>query len=142
MPTIQPADPAARRKAIVMVALAALLGALAYVALDQWLARVLAQPAAGAKATLLGFLVWTIAGTAVVAAALAFHVWRFGRRVVSAARFPPPGVAVVRDTVVLEGAQASRRGVVIQWAAALVLVVAVVLVGLAYRISVVFGPGA
>lgn len=36
-----------------------------------------------------------------------------GRRTLSSERFPPPGVKVIRDTVVLEGREARRRGYIL-----------------------------
>jgi hypothetical protein len=43
-------------------------------------------------------------------AGAALHLWSLGARVVRAARFPPPGLAVVRDTPVLTGEKAVVRG--------------------------------
>ena len=46
--------------------------------------------------------------------AVGIYLLLFGSRTVHAQRFPPPGYSVVRDTVVVEGPQALRRGRVIQ----------------------------
>jgi hypothetical protein len=61
-------------------------------------------------------------GGVVVAVALevpllgfAAYLWRLGARIIRTGRFPAPGVAVARDTVVLRGGEARRRG----WAAQL-----------------------
>ena len=42
--------------------------------------------------------------------ALASYLWRVGARTIRAERFPPPGFAVVRNTRVLRGQSARRRG--------------------------------
>jgi hypothetical protein len=53
------------------------------------------------------------------------YLWRFGGRIVSVNRFPPPGMRVIRDTVVLTGSAAQWRGRALQ-VLAVVLIVAVV----------------
>ncbi len=65
-----------------------------------------------------------VLAVAFVAPLLGFaaYLWRLGDRIVRAERFPAPGQAVTRDTVVLRGIRARRRGRVMQLlAAALVL---------------------
>ncbi len=47
----------------------------------------------------------------------AVHIGRIGRKVLAARRFPPPGMAVFRDTPVLEGSRAVTRGrFIVLWA--------------------------
>jgi hypothetical protein len=41
---------------------------------------------------------------------MVYCLYRFGRRVLASGQFPPPGTKVPRDTVIIEGAQARRRG--------------------------------
>jgi hypothetical protein len=125
----QRADLAARRRAAVFVAAAGLLAAviamtLAYVrpAIEAWLT---------ARANLLLAHPWWIAAAfgllmlPVIAAAI--HLRRVGARIVGAQRFPPPGMAVIRDTDVATGATAVRRGRLLQVVAAILVTAAVLM---------------
>jgi hypothetical protein len=40
----------------------------------------------------------------------AYYLFIFGRKVISAERLPPPGTKVIRDTPLLEGEKARKRG--------------------------------
>jgi hypothetical protein len=42
------------------------------------------------------------------------HLWWLGERIARAGRFPPPGLSLVRDTPILEGAAAVRRARIIR----------------------------
>lgn len=122
-PEIQRADPVAQRRELVLVAvaLAAGLGLLATLAtarpeLERWLT---------ANAELLAARPGLVAAAALVLVlplcAFALYLWRLGGRVSASGRFPPPDTPVLRDTRVLEGAPARRRGRVIRALAALLL---------------------
>ena len=50
------------------------------------------------------------------------YLWSFGRTVVRTKRFPPPGVAVIRDTPILQNQDAYRRGRLLQILAVLLFV--------------------
>ena len=67
--------------------------------------------------------------------ALALYLWRFGSRVVTSGRFPPPGARLMQDTPVVAGDAARRRGRTLQIFAAMVagsaLLIAVMLARLA-----------
>jgi hypothetical protein len=54
----------------------------------------------------------------------ATYLWMFGRRVISEGRFPPSGVAMLADTIVLRDAQARARGRLLQALAGLLAVAA------------------
>ncbi len=43
------------------------------------------------------------------------YLWRIGARILRSSRFPAPGMAVIRDTIVLHGPSARRRGHLLQW---------------------------
>lgn len=55
------------------------------------------------------FLAMTLAIAAPIGV-LSAYLWWFGGKVLRAAEFPPPGARVVRDTAVLRGDDAERRG--------------------------------
>ncbi len=44
---------------------------------------------------------------------MAFYMMNLSRRILKSERFPPPGIKVIRDTVVLEGQRARSRGYLI-----------------------------
>ena len=116
MSRIQQADPGARRKVIRTLILSGLIGTCAIAAfglyeraLQSWLVRNIDSLAQQASAVFIGALVF--------ASPLLFsavYYFSLGRRVMRSQRFPPPGYAVYRDTPVLEGRSAIRRGLVMQ----------------------------
>jgi hypothetical protein len=121
---VQKADPRTRRLAVLLVAGGTLAGlaAIWFVdawrpALDAWLTR---EPARTGER--LRLVVWGLIGAnALPVLGLAVYLWRLGARIARAERFPPPGMAVVRDTVVLLGTRARRRGRLVQGVAVLVV---------------------
>lgn len=106
---IQRADPAARRRAVRLGVWMALIGAAVVWLVDHDLQRTLESLAAGgdpADATTTVLAIGGAVGLGLVAVAL--WILGFARRIEHAERFPPPGVRVVRDTVVRRGAAALR----------------------------------
>ena len=67
-------------------------------------------------------------------AAAATYVFRLGHRIVRAERFPPPGTTVLRDTVVLRGRAARRRGRLLQGLAVVLIAATTVGIGLLLRL--------
>jgi hypothetical protein len=58
-------------------------------------------------------------------AGLAIYLWRLGTRTLSEQRFPPEGLALTRDVLVMRGAQARARGRLIRgFATALFVMIA------------------
>jgi hypothetical protein len=117
MAEIQKADDGARRKAMLALTIVGLFGALTIVAfeqnisaLDQWLRAEPSQTASRAQ-----LMLWVLCALVELPlVALGFHLWFFAKRIFEGERFPPLGAAVVRDTPVLHGAAARRRGRIIQ----------------------------
>jgi hypothetical protein len=71
-------------------------------------------------------LAFAVLAVAFVVPLLGFaaYFWRLGDRIVRAERFPPPGLAVTKDTVVLRGKFARRRGRLAQLLAAIFVLAA------------------
>ena len=114
MPEIQRADPATRRRALVAIAAIAVAGWAAYFGLQQWLGGLAGLAPARMRASLEHAMVWGSWAATLPVAALAIVMWRYGGRVRRAARFPPPGAKVIRDTAVLHGEQALLRGTMLR----------------------------
>lgn len=124
---IEPADPRLRRRAIIALVAAGLIGATGIAMLQQWLDEL----ARGRDATdpgTLGLMATALALTIGIACAsllvLGFYLWRLGTRVHASMRFPPPGMRVLRDTPVVRGADASRRARMLQILAGVLLLCA------------------
>jgi len=126
MGQIQPADAKARRRALWVVAIAALSGLCAVLALEYyqddiqaWLERnfdyLVRNPFVVFPAVLVFVSPLFAAG---------IYLFLLGNRTVRAQRFPPPHYAVSRDTPVLEGSQGIRRGRIIQILSVFILLAA------------------
>lgn len=111
---IQRADLRFRRLAAVSLVVLTAVGAVGLWALQGWLAGVARMAPSAAQPRLLAVFVWLIGSACAVLLALGVYLWRTGARVLRAARFPPPGMRVVRDTVVQRGAAAQRRARILQ----------------------------
>lgn len=127
MPDIQKADLKTRRHAIAIVAAAALIGGVVVYLLEKnrpqlaaWFEERVEFWLAHPEVIAFGCFVLMLP-----VIGIAIYLWRFGAAVVAAKRFPPPGIAVVRDTVILVGAKATYRGRMMQILAVLLLVLSV-----------------
>jgi hypothetical protein len=110
MGEIQRADPIIRRRALVAVAVVALAGWGLYFGLEHRLAGLGGSSLAHVRDVLERALIWSSWAAFLPVAVLAACMWRYGTRVCRAGRFPAPGSKVVRDTPVLHGPPARRRG--------------------------------
>lgn len=126
MNEIQPADPGARRKALWILGIATLIGVCAILAFEyfqedlrSWLERNIDYLIRNSVVVFLGAVVFALP---VLAAGI--FLFLFGNRTVRSQRFPPPDYAVTRDTRVLKGLQATRRGRIIQLLSLLLMVAA------------------
>ena len=135
-PPVRPADPAARRRAVIAVAAATVAGAV-LIAGQPWYreplrAWLLDQPAeTDARARLLLFG----AGAVVVGPLLIFaiYLWRLGARVIAGREFPPRDYAVVRDTPIVTGESAVAHGRGLRAIAILLAVAGVAITGVLWR---------
>jgi hypothetical protein len=116
MREIQKADPKARRRAVILFSVAAIIGLGCILLLERYRGDLenyfvrhsdylLAHPELPAFGLFILMLPIYF---------FALYLWRFGSSVVREQRFPPAGLAVTRDTPVLSGSAGVRRGRVIQ----------------------------
>lgn len=113
MTALRRADPSARRQAVLLVVLGAVVGALLILgfehyrtSLRDWL---LSDPGELGHRVKLVFLL-TAALLSAPLVAFAAYLWSLGAKVVRAGEFPPPGYRVIRDTPVIAGPAAVSRG--------------------------------
>lgn len=120
---IQKADPAARRRAVIVVLVMLVLGASAIVAFENLMIDFESWAEHNIDYlldhTYLIFLVFLIMLLPAFGAGVYLLV--FANRVALTQRYPPPGCAVSRDTVVIEGARAVQRARLIQFISVLLL---------------------
>lgn len=139
---IQPADPGARRSALLLLMWAAAAGVLLIALADAYLPgiaeRITNDPSVEpAKVRLL--LVAVAGAICLPDVAIALYLWRLGGRIITARRFPPPGMPMIKDTQVLHGRDAELRGRVFQVVAVVLGGAAIVLVVLFWRLGVLLG---
>ncbi len=112
MPQIQPADYKARRRAILIISVAAVVGCLSIVAfeayqpdLETWLWE---EPERVREK--LNWIPMVFAVLSIPALVAALHIWRIGQSIINARRFPPPGMPVAVDSPIITGKKAVYRG--------------------------------
>lgn len=139
MRPVQPADRAARRRAVAVAAVAVVAVAAAIAIGDRWLAGVLAQAPGEARRSLAGGLRWVAVLASLPIAVFAVYLLWLGRRITRTLRFPPPGLAVLRDTPILEGTRARARGILVQALAVVLFAAALLLTLVTFRLAAVLG---
>lgn len=142
MPSIQPADPAARRRLLQLILVIIAVGVAGHAALDTWLEGLREMDPAEAAPRLAATLLWSVGILSALLVGLAAYLWRQGGQIRAAGRFPLPGQKVVRDTPVVEGAAARHRGLILQGLGGALLVAAVVLWLAVGRLSLVLAAQA
>jgi len=139
---IQRADPQLRKRALVMVLVIAVAGAVALLILQGVLAdlRMLrGNDFERARDALAAAFLWSIAASALLTVPAGIYLWRMGSRIRSALQFPPPGLRVIRDTVVVHGEPAARRGRALQGLAVLLVLSMGALLAIAARLHALLG---
>lgn len=142
---IQRADPRARRRVLAIVAVAVVAGVVGVMAMNEWGQRLREsaardpQSAVDQAARLLRI---TSAVISVSLAALGLVVARLSLKVWRARRFPPPGSAVLVDTLVLTGRRARQRAILGFALAALLGGSGIILPYALWRVLHLLGPGA
>lgn len=113
MSTVQKADPAVRRKAILIAIVGTVVGTLLIIGLERgrtpFLNWLLSEAENLPYKLGLFYCLAAFFGSAPLFA-FAVYLWSLGDRVMSARRFPLPGHPVIRDTPILEGQVALARG--------------------------------
>lgn len=144
MSETQPADPRARRRALGVVALSALLGATCLLALlrneEALLGLLRAYLPLLLERTWIAALVTALLATPVVC--LGVYLYRLARQAVRVGRFPPPGVVVARGTKVRQGAAAHRLGRWLQVLAVVLIVAAAAMIFAVWRLFELLANGA
>jgi len=101
------ADPDYRRNVLLLLVALAVIG---FAAIQWGLPKLLAyieekEPMEGIR-FIRALLIVVFAS----ALPMAFYMYRFGRRILRSGQFPPPGTRVIRDTEIIEGGAARRKG--------------------------------
>jgi hypothetical protein len=117
MSEIQKADSQARRRVNLVLAIGTVIGALLIASFgyfrDAFHGWLTSDPAETAFRAMLAIGVAAVLLAAPLVG-FAAYLWLLGAKVLRAQRFPPPGLAVVRDTPVVIGPAAVTRGHVMQ----------------------------
>jgi hypothetical protein len=131
------ADPRLRWFAVAIAIALAAAGGFGLWTVLRWLDG-MREPSPASMAQLLAASVWLMGTTIVLLAALGAYFWHYGKRVRAASLYPPPGARVVRDTVVLRGTAALRRGMVFQGLGVLFVLCCAGLAFVAWRFLALF----
>lgn len=110
MTEVRRADPAARRRAVLLVIVCALVGTVLIVGFEHYrtpLRDWLESESRDHRVTLVFFLAAALSAPLL---AFAAYLWSLGSKVLWAREFPPPGSRVIRDTPVIAGKAAVLRG--------------------------------
>ena len=114
---IERADPRARRLAVTLLIVGAALGVLLFVfaewrlpSVQEWVIEDPRQAQGRLRVVATGLTAVFAVPTLLFAA----YFWKLGARVIRSNRFPPPGMRVIRDTVVRNGPSARRTGRILQ----------------------------
>lgn len=135
---IQKADPRARRIAIALLGLATLAGLALVATLELQLTGLLRWITEDPERMddRLVICSWGLALAVVVPMLLlAAYLWRLSARIVHSGFFPPPGMRVIRDTRVLFGRAAVRRGRLLKVLASLAGATAIGFVFVLWRLT-------
>ena len=130
MTDVQRADSAARRKAITIVIISAIVGSLLIVVFETYRAQLYEWLLSDHEklAHRLRILIILTAGFgAITLFAFSVYLWSFGCKVSNYQRFPLPDQRVIRDTPILEGQAALMRGRVLKTLAVFLAVAGIML---------------
>ncbi len=113
MSKVRKADPVLRRRMVLFVASAAVVGALLISLLERYRDPlrywILADPELSAQRLNIIIILLAVLFLAPLIG-FAAYLWSLGGRILRAREFPPPGLRVIRDTRVVTGEAAVSRG--------------------------------
>jgi hypothetical protein len=139
---LQRADPKLRA-IVASLVLAAIVGSVGVFALlREWLEGSSQLPRPAAQSQLLTALAWCTGLMCLSLAPFAAYLWRLGAKVVLHAQLPLPGARVLRDTPIIRGGAARRRGRWLQGLAVALLACGIALAVVAWRLHVLLSSGA
>jgi hypothetical protein len=131
-PTVLKADPAYRRRVLLVYAMCVPLALVLFVAVRQWGLPMLTEHLRRSGDDGLRLLKVVAIVCMSIPLGACVHLFRLGRRIQVSEQVPAPGTKVIRDTPVVYGRAASRVGTVI---VALSIVAALVVVAAAVRFA-------
>ena len=132
------ADPRYRRRALALLVALAACAAVALLLLPGALSSHAPSTSGSALVVLVAALVVACSSVATIG----ISIFRRGRRVLRGSRFPVPGERVVRDTLVLSGETAVKRGRVLEVLGVTLFLLAVALSVVSWRLYVLFSARA
>ena len=130
MTDVQRADSAARRKAIIIVIISAIVGSVLIVAFESNRAQLfdwLLSDQEKSVHRLKILIIFAVAFVAMPLFAISVFLWSLGYRVSSYQRFPLRGQRVIRDTTIIEGQAVVTRGRILKTFAVFLAVASVIL---------------
>jgi hypothetical protein len=107
---IQRADERSRKLVIVALIVVTVGGVVLWGVFEDWMIAVRSLPVEEAKQSLSKVFLLCIGIMILGVCVIGWYCWLIGGRVRQTLRFPPPGMKVVRDTIVLSGQAAAARG--------------------------------
>lgn len=117
MTDVQRADSATRRKAVIILIIAAIVGSLIIAIFESYRPQLydwlLSDQGKSAQRLRL-LIILTAALGAIPLLAFSVYLWSFGCKVTNYQRFPLAGQKVIRDALILEGQAATTRGRVLK----------------------------
>jgi hypothetical protein len=113
MTNVQRADSTARRKAVIIVIIIAIVGSLFIAVFEGYRTQLydwLLSDYEKSTHRLRVLIILTAAFGAITLFAFSAYLWFLGYKVSNSQRFPLPGQKVIRDSAILEGQAAVKRG--------------------------------
>ena len=138
MADIQRADERSRKLVIVALIVVTVGGVVLWGVFEDWMTAVRSLPVEAARESLSRVFLLCIGIMILCVCVVGWYCWSIGGRVRQTLRFPPPGVKVVRDMVVLSGQPAAARGRLLQVFGVILILCAIALGMLSWLVFAMF----